>query len=60
MTWISLSETTERGDSLTAAIPPDYPVATVGYRGSDDLVLNLGDIPALRRLLDRIELGESK
>ena len=54
--WTYLREPTERGDALHASLTDDLPVVTIGYRGSDDLlVLNLGDLPALRRLLDKVE-----
>lgn len=56
MAWTYLREPTERGDSLHASLTDELPVVTIGYRGSDDLlVLNLGDLPALRRLLDAVE-----
>ena len=57
--WTNLAEPTRDGaDTLHASIPPaegGVPVVTLGYRGGDHLVLNLADIPALRRLLDRVE-----
>ncbi|BCT76103.1 hypothetical protein SCMU_19450 [Sinomonas cyclohexanicum] len=56
MTWTHISELAERGDALHASLTDELPVVTIGYRGSDDLlVLNLGDLPSPRRLLDRIE-----
>lgn len=57
--WTELHETLDtrdRVDVLEAAITPDRTVVQLGWKhGAPQLTILVADLPALRRLLDRVE-----